>query len=353
MFKDSSSFESSFFGNFVYNSIIPKDHPLRILKHIASFNELDHELKHLYSKNGQHAYAPSLMMRILILQYLYNLSDTRTMEFVKYNIAAKYYVGLAVDQDVPDASDLTYFRQRLGDSYFQQIFQRTLHIAANHGLVIGEIALIDSTHTNAKIRALTQRNPNTKDDHNDQDADFGRKNKDHLFHGYKNHIAVESHHNLITAATTTPGNVHDSQEFIPLMEQLQEVAPPNIVSADKAYDSEEIHDHLEQHDIFSAVILKDNRFQTQAGEIKVEDPVTIQENPYLERYLDDRYDRGRHERYRVEQVFAEAKKYHGLSRSRYLGLENNLLQTLLTATVINLKHIMRVMYPDMHFYKVH
>jgi len=352
MFKDNSSFRGSFFGNYVYNSIIPKSHPLSKLRQIASFNELDDELAHLYSKNGQRAHSPSMMMRISILQYLYNLSDTRIMEFVKYNLAAKYYVGLSVDQDVPDASDLTYFRQRLGPDYAQQIFQRTLHIAASHGLNIGEIALIDSTHTNAKIRALTQRNPATTDDHNDHDADFGKKNKDHLFHGYKNHIAVESNNNLITAVTTTPGNIHDTQEFIPLMEQLEETAPPKIVSADKAYDSQENHDHLEQQDIFSAIIMKGNRFQTKAGELKYERHPSL-ENSHLRRYLDYRYDQGRNERYRVEQVFAEAKRYHGLSRSRYLGLENNLLQTFLTATVINLKHIVRAIYPELHFYKVH
>lgn len=347
MFKDNSSFKNSFFGNFIYDHVIPKDHPLRILKKIASFNELDEELKHLYSSNGQHAFSPSMMARICILQYLYDLSDTKVMEMIKYNLPAKYYTGLAVDEDVPDPTALTYFRKRLTDEYFNQLFKKTIRIANQNGLRLGNIMLIDSTHTNAKIQAETKKSFKTKDDHNDKDASFGRKNKDHLFFGYKNHIAIENNNKLITAVTTTPGNIHDSQEFIPLLEESEEViARPDIVSADKAYDSEEIHQHLEEQEIFSAVHLKKNRFQTKDGNLK-------SENPHIINYLNPKYKQGIKERYKVEQVFGESKRYHGLNKSKYLGLEKNFIQSYLTATVINLKHIIRSMHPELHFYKVH
>lgn len=354
MFKDNPSFRGSFFGNFVYDAIVPKNHPLRILKKIANFNELDEELKDLYSSNGQHAYPPSMMIRICILQYLYDLSDTKIMEMVKYNLPAKYYAGLSVDQDVPDPSLLTYFRKRLSDEYFNQIFKQTLFIANQNGLRLGNIMLIDSSHINAKIQAQTQKSYKTKDAHNDKDASFGKKNKDKLFFGYKNHIAAENNNKLITAVTVTPGNVHDSQEFTNLLEESEEViAKPSIVSADKAYDSENIHRHLEERGIFSAIHLKKNRLQTRDGTLKSEDFFHQTENHYLETYLNPKYEQGVRERYKAEQIFAESKRYHGWRKSRYLGLSRNRVQSYLTATVINLKHIIKAMHPELHFYKVH
>lgn len=99
--------------------------------------------------------------------------------------------------------------------------------------------------------------------------------------------------------------------------------------------------------------MKKNRLQTKDGILKTEDFFQKTENPYLENYLNPKYDQGIKERYKVEQVFGESKRYHGLNKSKYLGLAKNHIQSCLTATVINLKHIIRAMYPELHFYKVH
>lgn len=382
MYKSTSNMSHSFFGNFVYDRVVPSNHPLRLLKSVASFEELDEELAHLYKnqKGGQKAFKPSLIVRILILQHLYNLSDDKIMNLVRFALPAKLYVGLAVDQDVPHATTLTYFRNRLGDEYVKTIFQKTVRLAVNSGLELGEVLLIDATHSNAKIRREVNESVKTTDTHKDPDARGGCKGNTNNpsnqslkytrdkkgtrkkpFYGYKHHWIIENNHNIITAVETTPGNKHDSIGFVPLLEKTEEVIGLHqfdIIGADKAYDDKNLHFHelLTENNIASAISLRKTRLQTRNKETKLLDysnwPDSEAVNPYYEMYLSSEHQKGQEERYKVEQSFAEGKRWHGLGKSRYLGLAKNRIQSYLTATALNLKHIIKGLTPQpIHLYK--
>jgi len=309
-----------------------------MLSEIAGFEELDKELSHLYSSKGQHAYPPSMMVRILILKDLYNTSDERAIQLVKDNIPCRMYAGISLDDDVPDPSDLTYFRKRLGEDNFKKIFDKTLRIAGRNGLEFEKILLADSTHTEAKINRGTQGK--TKDSHDDPDAKFAHKNRKKTFFGYKHHTAVESKHNLIAAIHTTPGNIPDCKKLEDLIEDALDKMSPDILVADKGYDDDKLHDYLEENNIFSAITLKNTRLTTIDGEFKDRN-----DDRYFKQYIDPRYEQGQNIRYKVEQPYAEMKRYHGLGKSRYLGLENNQIQGYMTALVYNLKHILTAISP--------
>ena len=340
MFKATSKkYERSFLGNYLFEKLVPESHPLRILSEIADFSRMDEDLKHLYSEKGQRAYSPAMMIRISILKDLYNISDERVIQMIKENIPARMYAGISLESKVPDPSDLTYFRRRLGEENFQDLFTRTLAIAKENGLQLGDIVLIDSTHSEAKINQKTQNKTKDKK-HNDRDAKFAYKNANKTFFGYKHHSAIENNHNIIVAVQTTPGNVYDGSKLEDVMEEvLENIAKPEIVCADKGYDDKNNHEYLEKQDIFSAIILKDTRLQTKDKQFKQFDK-NGNDNKYLQQYFDPRCEQGQKERYRVEQSYAEMKNYHGLRRSKYLGLQKNQIQAYLTATVYNLKHIL-------------
>ena len=59
---------------------------------------------------------------------------------------------------------------------------------------------------------------------------------------------------------------------------------------------------------------------------------------------DPDYRAGLRERYKIEQKFGEAKLWHGLRRCRYLGLARYRLQAYLTALVLNLKRLVKLLY---------
>jgi len=333
MYK-STSFGTSFLGSYLFKQLVPENHPLKILSEIASFTNLDEKLKHLYSEKGQKAYPPSMMVRISILKDLYSISDEKVIQMVKENIPARMYAGISLEQKVPDPSDLTYFRRRLGEDNFQKIFNETIAIAKRNNLKLGDILLIDSTHSEAKIRQ--EKQGRIRETHDDPDASFAHKSPTRTFFGYKHHTAQENSHNLIISVQTTTGKIHDNRKLRDLMEEtLEKIPAPRAVCADKAYDSQESHHYLEKQGIFSAIHLKDTRFQTKEGEFKI-----LGDDWYLRKYLDPRYKEVRRERYKVEQSYAEMKRYHGLGRSKYLGLEKNQIQAYLAASVYNLKHIL-------------
>lgn len=340
MFKATSKkYERSFLGSYLFEKLVPENHPLRLLSQIADFSQMDEDLKHLYSERGQKAYSPAMMIRICVLKDLYNISDERVIQMIKENIPARMYAGISFESKVPDSSDLTYFRRRLGEENFQKLFDEVLNIAAKNGLRLGDIVLIDSTHTEAKINQYTQNK--TKDEkHNDRDAKFAHKSPTKTFFGYKHHTAVENKHNLITAIQTTPGDIYDGHKMKDLIdESLEKIPTPQIIAADKGYDDIENHEYIESLDIFSAIALKENRLQTRNQEFKYYD-ASGRDNRFFQQYLDPRYNEGQKQRYKVEQPYAEMKNYHGLRKSKYLGLKKNHTQGLLTAMVYNLKHIL-------------
>jgi IS5 family transposase len=49
------------------------------------------------------------------------------------------------------------------------------------------------------------------------------------------------------------------------------------------------------------------------------------------------------QRYKVERKFGEGKTGHGLARCRYIGLVKYAIQSFLTAMVLNLKRLVRIL----------
>jgi transposase, IS5 family len=340
MFKATSKkYERSFLGSYLFEKLVPENHPLRLLSQIADFSQMDEDLKFLYSERGQKAYSPAMMIRVSILKDLYNVSDERVIQMIKENIPARMYAGISLESKVPDPSDLTYFRRRLGEDNFQKVFDEVINIAKQNGLKLGDILLIDSTHSQAKIDQHTQGRTRDKK-HNDPDAKFAHKSPSKTFFGFKHHTGTENNHNLIMAVQTTPGDTHDGKKFKDIVdESLLKNPDAEIIAADKAYDDIENHEYVENQDIFSAIALKEARLRTRNKEFKYWD-ASGGDNRYFKQYFDPRYAQGQKQRYKAEQPYAEMKNYHGLRRSRYLGLEKNHVQGLLTAAAYNLKHIL-------------
>ena len=96
---------------------------------------------------GRPAEDPEFMLRLCLLQYLYGDSDREVVANARVNLAYKYFLGLAVDEEVPDDTTICYFRaQRLGEEKFRQVFERIVQQCIDKGLVKGKRQIIDSTH---------------------------------------------------------------------------------------------------------------------------------------------------------------------------------------------------------------
>lgn len=144
----------------LYNKI-PENHILKRINSAISLEFINELLKDSYCSNfGRPAKEPEMMMRILILQYLYNLSDERIIEELQVNLAYMWFIGVNPDYIMPDSSLLCKFRKmRLKETSLDDIITEIVRqciekkiITQTNGIVI------DCTHTEANtIKKVPER----------------------------------------------------------------------------------------------------------------------------------------------------------------------------------------------------
>ena len=126
--------QESFYGSYLYDRIVPVDHPvsstgqalLRKINQVVDFSFTGQILKDKYNPDiGRPAEDPEFMLRLCLLQYIYGDSDRQVVENARLNLAYKYFLGLAVDAEVPDYTTVSYFRvQRLGEEKFRLVLEQ-------------------------------------------------------------------------------------------------------------------------------------------------------------------------------------------------------------------------------------
>ena len=145
--------QSSFYGSYLYDRIVPEDHLLRKINRAVDFSFVHDLVRDRYIPHfGRPAEDPEFMLRLCLLQYLYGDSDRRVIENARMHLAYKYFLGLAVDDEVPDDTTISYFRvRRLGEEKFREIFENIVQQCIDSGLVTGSRQIVDSTHVVADI----------------------------------------------------------------------------------------------------------------------------------------------------------------------------------------------------------
>ncbi|MFC1928368.1 IS1182 family transposase [Chloroflexota bacterium] len=145
--------QESFFGSYLYDRIVPVDHLLRKINQVVDFSFVGQVLNDRYNPDiGRPAEAPEFMLRLCLLQYIYGDSDRQVVENARLNLAYKYFLGLAVDAEVPDYTTVSYFRaQRLGEDKFRLVLEQIVRQCIDKGLVKGNRQIIDSTPVRANI----------------------------------------------------------------------------------------------------------------------------------------------------------------------------------------------------------
>ena len=95
---------------------VPADHPLRLIRAVVdeALDVLSPEFDRLYARAGRPGIAPEKLLRALLLQAFYSVrSERQLMEQLDYNLLFRWFVGLALDAPVWDASTFSKNRDRL------------------------------------------------------------------------------------------------------------------------------------------------------------------------------------------------------------------------------------------------
>lgn len=268
--------------------LMPQEHFLRDLDRCVDFNFIYDKVEALYSNTGRPSVDPVMLIKMMLIGYLYGIESERRLEQeVRVNIAYRWFLGIELDEPVPDHSTISQLRRRKfsGTTIFQDIFDEIVRNCMEEGLVTGKLLLTDSTHIKANARKDLREIievPDTPTEYMQKldreafemglikepvvypektksvtqsitDPDSGllnRPGKPNAF-CYLNHQTSDAENGIITDVFVTAGNEHDSTPHTKRLEyQIDKFGfDTEGICADAGYDSGEVHDTMMKKNI--------------------------------------------------------------------------------------------------------
>lgn len=282
------------------------------------------------------------MFKILLLQFLYNLSDDGASAAIGDRISFIHFVGLPFNSSKPDGTTIGRFRNKLLDKgrydHLLNLFNQQLEangLLVKQGVTV-DATLIASTRRPRKVidiesaphdrhedesplpTAPGNQEPKVKVSYSDDtDATWTVKGGEAVY-GYKAHVATDSEHGFVLGGHVTGANVADTKE---LEKVVDECAVPRgaKVDADKGYDSAANRQMLNEKKLVDGIMRKARRGKPLSDDEK-------KANSAISRT-----------RWIVERSFGTIKKVQGYVRSRYLGRAKVEMEFLLHSLVHNMK----------------
>ena len=261
---------------------------------------------------GRPSYGPVVLMKCLLLQQWYRLSDPGLEEALSDRLSFRRFVGLALADPVPDHSTLSRFRSELSRrGLAEQLLAELNRQLEARGLMLKAGTLIDASLVAADCRRPRKDEP--IEGRSDPDASWNAMPEKPLF-GYKMHLAVDQGSGLVRRAILTPGHVSDKLPFLDLVQGDEQA-----VYADRGYDGWWYRAELAARGIADGIMAGDYRQRPldAAGHARNRALAAV--------------------RRPIERTFGLMKRWYGYGRVRYRSLVKNTLQLQLLAVALNLR----------------
>ena len=256
---------------------VPENHLLRLIEKHISFAFVREKLKDSYSETGRPSIDPELLLRILLIGYLYGItSERKLVEELRMHLAWRWFTGLGFDQEIPHHS--TFSKNRHGrfqeSKLFEELFEQIVKQCVEVGLVQGEHLSVDGSFVEANaakesriprqqlaeaaqvnqtvrqyLVELEQQNPPEEPVHQqdqvsttDPDATYATKGGTPARLGYYDNYLVDNHSCVIVGVQATAARM--SQETVAAQDMLARFAQwqgrePESVAADTTYGNGE------------------------------------------------------------------------------------------------------------------
>lgn len=247
-----------------------KQDPLERLRSYIDFEFFRKSLEKFFAKEsdrnkgGRPAYDYVLMFKILILQRFYNVSDDALEYAILDRLSFMRFLGLGINDPVPDAKTIWLFRDKLTDGgMIEKLFTQLDRHLDRDGVIVHKGKLVDASIVEVPVqRNSREENKELKEGQipeewnqnklrqKDTAARWSTKGGEDYF-GYKNHVKADSKTKIITDYRVTPANVHDSEVMEELLDKKEDSGQP--LYADSAYRSEEIEKICEKKNIESCI----------------------------------------------------------------------------------------------------
>lgn len=178
---------------------------------------------------GNKPYDLELMLRIFLLQNLYDMADDKTVAEVIDSRAFSDFCGVESSNQVPSGDTLGRFRNLLIRNGMQELlFKQVVAMLTERGLILKKGTIVDST--------IIEAPPSIKNREKKRDPDAHQTKKGNAWHfGYKAHIGVDRDSGLVHTVKATAANVSDVAETANLLHGEEETchADAGYIGAEK------------------------------------------------------------------------------------------------------------------------
>ena len=266
---------------------IPESHLLRLVDKHVSFEFVRQQLKDSYSDTGRPSIDPELLLRMLLIGYLYGItSERKLVEELRMHLAWRWFTGLGFDQEIPHHS--TFSKNRHGrfqeSKLFEQLFEQIVRQCVEVGLVEGKHLSVDGSFVEANaakesriprerlaeaaqvhhavrqyLREVEEQNPVEEPVHKqdqvsttDPDSTYATKGGTPARLGYYDNYLVDNDSCVIVGVQATAARM--SQETVAAQDMLTRFAEwqarePESVAADTTYGNGEFLQWLADRNI--------------------------------------------------------------------------------------------------------
>lgn len=285
------------------------------LNQLINWRPLEYRIEKLYCEETGRPGFPALMMfKALLLAQWYSLSDPELEDCLKDRLSFKQFVGLGIEDDVPDETTLCRFRNRLMEKrLLEKLFYLVNEQLEGKGLFVKKGTLVDASILEAEggKKSLEKRQ--------DKEAAWTKKN-DKSYFGYKAHAAMDHESWLVHHLETTPASVHDSQIWDELLTNKEQA-----IFADKGYYDEGYKTVLRRQGVYCGILDKAKRNRPLS-------PRQVKRNRQKIRV-----------RCNIERFFAVVKdRYKAMVR--YIGLRKNKEHVFSLGLAYNLERAVSLCY---------
>jgi len=148
------------FYAFHLDEVVPADHVVRRINAVLDLGWIHQELAPFYSHTGRPSIDPELMLRMLLVGYVFAIrSERRICSEVQVNLAYRWFCRLSIEDKIPDHSVFSRARhERFRESeVFRRVFERVVATCIAVGLVGGEAFSIDASLIQADVDQTKRR----------------------------------------------------------------------------------------------------------------------------------------------------------------------------------------------------
>ena len=140
--------QGQLFYSFNLEEVVPADHLVRAIAAVVDLSWVHAELAPYYSGLGRPSIDPALMIRMLIVGYVFAIRSERALcRDLRVNLAYRWFCGLSIEDKIPDHSAFSRARnERFRDSgIFRRVFEHVVSTCIASGLVGGEGFAVDAS----------------------------------------------------------------------------------------------------------------------------------------------------------------------------------------------------------------